>query len=119
MNPYAILGVPPGADSATVARAMAAAMKARRHPPQVLAEAQRVLLSAERRLLADFLLPVLPAPRRLVVPPEPGPPPALPPWPHEDLGALLAATRAAVALDEAAAAAVADAPLPPDTGAMP
>lgn len=118
MNPYTILDVTPGADNATVARAMASAMKARKHPPQVLAEAQRMLLSAERRLLADFLLPVLPAPHRLAVPPEPPLPPALPPWPQENHAELARAAREAIARDTAEAQAVADTPVPLDAGAL-
>ncbi|MEB3196145.1 MAG: hypothetical protein VKP62_02980 [Candidatus Sericytochromatia bacterium] len=106
MNPYTILDIPPGADNATVAKAMASAMKARRYPAHILADAQRTLLSSERRLLADFLLPVLPAPRRLAIPVEPPLPPTLPAWPHENLDELVRATEAAIARDLALSQAV-------------
>jgi hypothetical protein len=119
VNPYTILEVPPGADNATVTRAMATALKARKHPPQVLAEAQRMLLSPERRMLADFMLPLLPAPHRLGVPPEPPLPPELPPWPHEDYAELARAAGEAIARDVAEAQAVADTPVPLDAGATP
>jgi hypothetical protein len=58
MNPYEVLNVPPGADNAAIVRAMAQALQARRHDAATLAEAQRALLTPERRLLADFCLPV-------------------------------------------------------------
>lgn len=103
MNPYHILNVPPGADNATVARAMAAAMKARKHSAQVLAEAQRTLLSPERRLIADFMLPVLPLPHRLLVPPEPPPPGELPAWPTENFDELARTASARTAEDLAEA----------------
>jgi hypothetical protein len=59
-DPYEVLDVSPGASNQEISAAMARAMKARRHDPRTIAEAQRTLLDPDRRLLADFLRPVLP-----------------------------------------------------------
>lgn len=119
MNPYHVLDVAPGADNATVVRAMATAMKARKYPAHVLAEAQRTLLSPERRLVADFLLPALPVPRRFSVPPEPSVPGELPEWPYEDFDALARAATALAAQDLAEAEAAMNAPAPDLSGVQP
>lgn len=63
-NPYEVLGVPQAASKAEIVAAMASAMKAKRYPVKVIAEAQKVLLDPEKRLLADFLRPFLPVPQR-------------------------------------------------------
>ncbi len=59
-DPYEVLGVNPGASNAEIGAAMARAMKARQFDARVIAEAQRTLLDPDRRLLADFMRPVLP-----------------------------------------------------------
>lgn len=63
-NPYHVLDVSPAASREEIVKAMASAMKARKFPPKVIAEAQKCLMSQERRLQADFLLPVLPSVQR-------------------------------------------------------
>lgn len=63
-NPYEVLGVPMTASNQEIAAAMASAIKAKKYPPQVIAEAQRTLLDPQRRLLANFFLPMLPTVHR-------------------------------------------------------
>ncbi|MEB3222886.1 MAG: hypothetical protein VKS61_12490 [Candidatus Sericytochromatia bacterium] len=105
MNPYEILGLPPGADNGAVVRAMAMALREGRHDAATLAGAQRALLTTDGRRLADFCLPALPTPKPLLrrsehPEPEPFAPPRLARF--EALAAQLAAE---IAADEAEAAA--------------
>jgi hypothetical protein len=107
MNPYEILGVAPGSDNGTVVKAVARALKERRHDAGTLAAAQRALLDPSQRTFADFTLPVLPVPKRLRVPPEPPEPEPLPAWPPEDFAVLASQLEAELEADRLEAAAIA------------
>jgi hypothetical protein len=105
MNPYEILGLPPGADNGAVVRALATALRQGRHDGATLAGAQRALLTPDGRRLADFCLPALPTPVPLIKrsehpAPEPFDPPRL-----ERFERLAAQLAAEIAADEAEAAA--------------
>ncbi|MEH2194632.1 MAG: molecular chaperone DnaJ [Nostoc sp.] len=60
-NPYDILGVSPAASKAEIAKAVAVAMKQKKHPVDIIAKAQKSLLKPEERIIADYLRPILPA----------------------------------------------------------
>lgn len=89
MNPCSVLDVAWDADKATIVKAQARALKARRHSAQVIAEACRALMDDETRLLAGFCQPPWGQPEPIEIPPEvdelPGP---LPAYPMEDFEAL-------------------------------
>lgn len=59
-NPYDILGVSPSASKAEIAKAVAVAMKHKKHPVDIIAKAQKSLLKPEERIIADYLRPILP-----------------------------------------------------------
>ncbi|MEH1766785.1 MAG: molecular chaperone DnaJ [Nostoc sp.] len=59
-NPYDILGVSPAASKAEIAKAVAMAMKQKKHPMDIIAKAQKSLLKPEERIIADYLRPILP-----------------------------------------------------------
>jgi hypothetical protein len=59
-NPYDILGVSPAASKAEIAKAVAVAMKQKKHPVDIIAKAQKSLLKPEERIIADYLRPILP-----------------------------------------------------------
>ncbi|MDZ8032572.1 molecular chaperone DnaJ [Nostoc sp. DedSLP04] len=59
-NPYDILGVSPAASKAEIAKAVAMAMKQKKHPVDIIAKAQKSLLKPEERIIADYLRPILP-----------------------------------------------------------
>ncbi|MHC5598217.1 MAG: molecular chaperone DnaJ [Nostoc sp.] len=59
-NPYNILGVSPAASKAEIAKAVAVAMKQKKHPVDIIAKAQKSLLKPEERIIADYLRPILP-----------------------------------------------------------
>ncbi|MEH2447874.1 MAG: molecular chaperone DnaJ [Nostoc sp.] len=59
-NPYEILGVSPAASKAEIAKAVAVAMKHKKHPVDIIAKAQKSLLKPEERIIANYLRPILP-----------------------------------------------------------
>ena len=59
-NPYDILGVSPAASKAEIAKAVAMAMKQKKHPVDIIAKDQKSLLKPEERIIADYLRPILP-----------------------------------------------------------
>ncbi|MBN3889918.1 MAG: molecular chaperone DnaJ [Nostoc sp. JL31] len=59
-NPYDILGVSPAASKAEIAKAVAVAMKQKKHPVDIIAKAQKSLLKPEERIIGDYLRPILP-----------------------------------------------------------
>jgi len=64
LNPYDILGVSPSASTSEITRAGAMAMKRRQYPLDVIAKAQKSLMRAEERIIADYLRPILPTIKR-------------------------------------------------------
>ncbi|AFZ23449.1 hypothetical protein Cylst_1144 [Cylindrospermum stagnale PCC 7417] len=63
-NPYNILGVSPAASKAEITKALAAAMKRKQYPVDVIAKAQKSLMKSEERIIADYLRPILPPIKR-------------------------------------------------------
>lgn len=63
-NPYDILKVSPSASKAEITKAVAVAMKEKKYPVDVIAKAQKSLMKAEERIIADYLRPVLPTIKR-------------------------------------------------------
>ncbi|MFN7714046.1 MAG: molecular chaperone DnaJ [Pseudanabaenaceae cyanobacterium] len=59
-NPYDILGLTSASSKAEITKAMATAMKQKAYPIDAIAKAQKALMKAEERLVADFLRPILP-----------------------------------------------------------
>ncbi len=59
-NPYSILGISQPASKAEITKAVAKAMKRKQYPVDVIAKAQKSLMKAEERIIADYLLPILP-----------------------------------------------------------
>lgn len=59
-NPYEILGISQSASKAEITKAVAIAMKRKQYPVDVIAKAQKSLMKSEERIIADYLLPVLP-----------------------------------------------------------
>ena len=64
LNPYDILGILPSASTSEITRAGAMAMKRKQHPLDVIAKAQKSLMRAEERIIADYLRPILPTIKR-------------------------------------------------------
>lgn len=64
INPYYILDISPMASKPEITQALAKAIKQKRYHVKVLADAQKTLLNPQKRIVADFLLPVLPSPKR-------------------------------------------------------
>ena len=63
-NPYDILEVSPAASKAEITKAVAVAMKRKQYPVDVIAKAQKSLMKAEERIIADYLRPILPTIKR-------------------------------------------------------
>lgn len=63
-NPYDILQVSQAASSSEITKAVAKAMKLKRYPLDVIAKAQKSLLDSKKRLIADYLRPILPIIKR-------------------------------------------------------
>ena len=63
-NPYDILEVSPAASKAEITKAVAVAMKRKQYPVDVIAKAQKSLVKAEERIIADYLRPILPTIKR-------------------------------------------------------
>ena len=63
-NSYDILGVSPAASKAEITKAVAVAMKRKQYPVDVIAKAQKSLMKAEERIIADYLRPILPIIKR-------------------------------------------------------
>ena len=63
-NPYDILGVSEAASKAEITKAVALAMKRKHYPVDVIAKAQKSLMKAEERIIADYLRPILPTIKR-------------------------------------------------------
>jgi hypothetical protein len=59
-NPYDILGISQSASKAEITKAVATAMKRKQYPVDVIAKAQKSLMKGEERIIADYLLPILP-----------------------------------------------------------
>lgn len=59
-NPYWILGLSQAATRSEIIKAQMAAMKKKQYPVKVISEAQKALMNNDKRLLADFLLPIIP-----------------------------------------------------------
>ncbi len=64
VNPYDILGVSQAASKAEITKAMAIAMKRKEYPLQAIAAAQKSLLDSQKRIVADYLRPILPPIKR-------------------------------------------------------
>lgn len=64
-NPYDVLGISQAASKAEITKAVAMAMKRKQYPVKVIADAQKSLMNPKKRLLADYLRPVLPTVKRL------------------------------------------------------
>jgi hypothetical protein len=60
-NPYNILGVSQAASKTEITQAVALAMKRKQYPVNVIAKAQKSLMKPEERIIADYLLPILPS----------------------------------------------------------
>lgn len=58
-NPYNILGVDRSASKGDIVKSVPLAMKQKRYPIKVIASTQKILLDPEKRLIADYLYPVL------------------------------------------------------------
>jgi len=63
-NPYNILGISQAASKAEITKAVAVAMKRRQYPVDVIAKAQKSLMKSEKRIIADYLRPILPTIKR-------------------------------------------------------
>ncbi len=63
-NPYDILGVSPAASKGEITKAVAVAMKRKQYLVDVIAKAQKSLMKAEERIIADYLRPILPIIKR-------------------------------------------------------
>ncbi|MGL4497420.1 MAG: hypothetical protein ACRCU2_00020, partial [Planktothrix sp.] len=59
VNPYDILSVSPAASKAEITKAVAIAMKRKEYPLQAIAEAQKTLIDSKKRIIADYLRPIL------------------------------------------------------------
>lgn len=64
INPYDILGISPSASKAEITKAVATAMKSKQYPVDIIAKAQKSLMKAEERIIADYLRPILPTVKR-------------------------------------------------------
>jgi hypothetical protein len=64
LNPYDILGVSRSASNVEITKAVAKAMKLRQYPANIIAQAQKSLLNPQKRLLSDYLCPILPIAER-------------------------------------------------------
>ena len=64
-NPYDVLGISQAASKAEITKAVAMAMKRKQYPVKAIADAQKSLMNPKKRLLADYLRPVLPTIKRL------------------------------------------------------
>jgi hypothetical protein len=64
VNPYDILGVSPAASKAEISKALPIAMKRKKYPLQAIAAAQKSLLDSQKRIIADYLRPILPPIKR-------------------------------------------------------
>lgn len=108
MNPFEVLDVGWDADKAALVKAQARALKARKHAPQVIAEAFRALMDEDARVLAAFIQTQWGRAEPVVLPvvPEQEPEP-LPPYPDVPFQELLAELDRKIAEDEAAAARIA------------
>jgi hypothetical protein len=62
-NPYDILGLSQTASKAEITKAVALAMKRKQYPVDIIAKAQKSLMKAEERIIADYLHPILPTPK--------------------------------------------------------
>lgn len=63
-NPYDILGVSQAASKAEITKALATAMQQKQYPVEAIAKAQKSLMKAEERIIADYLRPILPTIKR-------------------------------------------------------
>ena len=63
-NPYDILGVSQAASKAEITKAVASAMKRKQYPVDVIAKAQKSLMTPSERIIADYLRPILPSIKR-------------------------------------------------------
>lgn len=59
-NPYDILGISHTASKLEITKAVAEAIKHKKYPVDLIAKAQKILMRAEERIIADYLRPVLP-----------------------------------------------------------
>lgn len=60
INPYTVLGISQSASTAEITKAMAHAMKRKQFPIDIIAKSQKSLLNPQKRILADYLYPILP-----------------------------------------------------------
>jgi len=63
-NPYNILGLTRAVSKKEIVMAKMTAMKKKQYPLNMIAEAEKALLDPQKRIIADFLLPVLPTIQR-------------------------------------------------------
>jgi len=63
-NPYDILCVSQAASKAEIAKAMTVAMKRKQYPVDVVAKAKSSLVNSDKRIIADYLRPILPTIKR-------------------------------------------------------
>ncbi|WP_193789395.1 J domain-containing protein [Prochlorothrix hollandica] len=64
INPYAVLGLSRSVSTAEITKAMGEAMKRKQFPIDVIAKAQKSLMNPQKRILADYLYPILPVVQR-------------------------------------------------------
>lgn len=57
-NPYKVLNITQTASKVDIVKAVAIAMKLNEYPLNVIASAQKQLISTRQRLFADYLLPI-------------------------------------------------------------
>ena len=65
-NPYDILGVSQTASKKEITQAVALAMKRKQYPVDIIAKAQKILMKPEERIIADYLRPILPTPKKFI-----------------------------------------------------
>lgn len=59
-NPYDILNITTQASKGEIIKAVNVAMKQKKYPVKVIAEAQKILMNPQKRALADYLRPLIP-----------------------------------------------------------
>ena len=63
-NPYEVLGVSQSVSNTEITKAFTKAMKEKKYPVDVIAQARKSLMNPEERIMADYLRPNLPMIKR-------------------------------------------------------
>lgn len=63
-NPYEVLGVSQSVSNTEITKAFTKAMKEKKYPVDVIAQARKTLMNTEERIMADYLRPNLPMIKR-------------------------------------------------------